>query len=113
MTTETNQGSPRLFSAVLADMERGLLDQQMGEALHELIERVTTLQKAGSVALKIKVAPDEDDDTRLKFVADFDAKPPKPQRRASVFFRDRSGRPTRHYPNQMTDPALGGGRQED
>ncbi|MCK9250324.1 MAG: hypothetical protein M0P31_15295 [Solirubrobacteraceae bacterium] len=111
-TDTTTEAGPRLFSAVLADMERGLLDQQMGEALHDLIERVTTLQKSGSVALKIKVAPDEDDDTRLKVVADFDAKPPKPQRRASVFFRDRQGRPTRHYPNQMTDPALGGGQED-
>jgi hypothetical protein len=100
---------PHAFSSSLRLLERGLLDDQLGDELGRLSEAVVVQQKQGTLTLKLTVKPDEDDETRLKFVADFAAKPPKLPRKASVLFRDeQSGTLSRNFPQQTTSRHLGG-----
>ncbi|CAB4896223.1 unannotated protein [freshwater metagenome] len=97
-----------LFTSSLRLLERGVLDRQLGEELQELVEKVTTQQKQGSITVKLVVKPDSDEDSRMKIAADFTTKAPKLPRKDSILFLERDGSLTRNYPGQTTSPALGG-----
>lgn len=95
------------FIETLSLLERGVLNRQLTDEMRDLTERVALHKKAGTIAIKLTVKPD-DDEQQLKIVAAYAAKPPTAPRKASTFFIAPDGALTRNYPGQMTAPALGG-----
>lgn len=112
-TTDPPTTAAEPFSTVLPQMERGLLDLQLGEEIERVTDQVLLNQKQGTVTLKLTIKPEDNDEVdEVTLVAEIKANAPKPPRRASKFFRTRDRHLTRKFPNQLTDPALGGDQED-
>lgn len=121
MTTQTNQevqvensAGRRPFAAFLQDQRKGVLHNDLGEALAELVAAVVETGKKGTLTLKLDVALNKDGDTLL--IADtVSVKEPKHDTKPSIFFADDGGNLTRHNPRQPELPLrkVEGGKDND
>ena len=53
-----SQARPDLFNATVAQLNNGRTQQELSEALNELVRACRDTQKVGEITLKIKVRPD-------------------------------------------------------
>jgi hypothetical protein len=53
-----NQARPDLFNATVAQLNNGRTQQELSEALNELVQACRDTNKVGEITLKIKVRPD-------------------------------------------------------
>jgi hypothetical protein len=101
--TDTEHDAPttdRTFWSWLREHKRGSLHSELSEELATLIAAVQEHEKAGSLTLKISVAPASDG--RMVVVTDdVTSKIPQADRGASLFFTDEAGGLHREDPMQM------------
>lgn len=90
----------RPFADVLQDIDRGKFHIEVSEALHELTSHVEDTRKGGELVVVFKVAPMKKNADVLEVTADVRTKLPRNERKAAIFFADRSGNLTRNDPNQ-------------
>lgn len=90
---------------LLAQLERGALAADLSEAVTDVVKAVTALGKAGTVTLKLTIAPTDTQHVTdaLTIQAEIVPKPPVPPRRASIVFTDDDGRLGR---NPSKDPEM-------
>lgn len=94
---------PRSFLAVLPEIRRGNLVQEVSEQLAELIQNVVVHQKAGELTIKLKVTPGKHAMNAVDITDAVTVKAPKATPVPTIFFSDEEGSVTRDDPNQ---PAL-------
>jgi hypothetical protein len=99
---DTEQDGPELrpFAAVVQEARKGVLHQELSEALAEVVAAARMHQKPGSVTLTLTIKPQEDGDSVL--LADSVKKNvPKAASKPSVFFADDRGNLSRRHPRQQ------------
>lgn len=95
-----NQARPDLFNATVAQLNNGRTQQELSEALNELVQACRDTNKVGEITLKIKVRPDGA--SGQYFLEDqMNVNLPKFDRAKTLFF----GTPEGNL--QRTDPAQG------
>jgi hypothetical protein len=95
-----NQARPDLFNATVAQLNNGRTQQELSEALNELVQACRDTNKVGEITLKIKVRPDGA--SGQYFLEDqMNVTLPKFDRAKTLFF----GTPEGNL--QRTDPAQG------
>jgi hypothetical protein len=87
--------------------ERGKTHRELGDGLHDLINRVRETGKKGTIVLAVKVEPMKGDRDQLIISDEITLKLPEHERAASIYFVDDDGNPTRHDPRQMHLPLRG------
>jgi len=99
--TDTTTGKPEVrdFAAFL--MDRPETHAELSQALQTVITAVADTGKKGSLTLTVSIGPFEKDVERLIVDEAIKLKLPEHDRRAGIFFRDRSGNLTRHDPNVL------------
>ncbi len=90
---------PRPFTGFVQDLRRGVLHQELSEAMAELVTAVLDQKKNGTLTLKITVSAGRTDGT-VDVVAEHAVKAPKPKPAATLFFEDGKGNLTRTNPFQ-------------
>lgn len=94
------QDPPRKpFAAWLQEQRGGSLHGELSDALAEVASAVVDLNKAGSLTLKLTIAPAGKGQAAVFITDDVKAKPPE-DRQAFMFFTDGRGNLTRGNPNQ-------------
>lgn len=76
----------RSFMATVSDMRKGLLQDELGRAYHDLVEQVRATGKAGSLTLTLKVSPLGKEGAMHQVVDDVKLALPKPDKSATLFF---------------------------
>jgi hypothetical protein len=103
----------RPFAAWLQEQRQGGLHSELSDALAEVVQAVVDHEKPGTVQLTVTVKPSEMDGAVV--VSDkVVAKPPEPEKGASLFFSDSRGNLSRRDPRQQELPLreVGGGADE-
>lgn len=112
MPTDTTTGSPpdddggqgvRPFAAFLQETRGGALHAELSEGLAELVHACLEHEGAGSLTLKIRVAPNRDG-LSVTVTDDVAIKAPQGDRGAALFFADRRGNLSRRNPAQPELP---------
>lgn len=103
-TTTTEQGDDdtvvRPFADVLRELSRGSSHDELSEALHDLVGRVTETRKAGTLVYTIKVGPLKGSGDALVVMDQIKMKLPEHDRESSIFYSDKAGNLSRNDPNQ-------------
>jgi hypothetical protein len=97
---------PTLFSSVIRELERGLLDPDLGERMGRIVDAVRTQGKPAVLSLKLDVKPVAGNDGLATVIATPGERLPKPDRAPSNFYITREGTLSRDHPSQLTHPAL-------
>lgn len=98
-TDDTSQVRP--FAAVLRELDRGNVHDELSELLHELVEAVRETGKKGKIQLTIEVKPIKPGQVdTLVATASIAAAPPKGDPPTTVFFTDQTGNLTREDPDR-------------
>lgn len=87
------------ISETLKALRYGTLDVDLGEKLHELVQRVDATQRTGSLTLTLKVKPGGPG--RIEITDDIKVTMPKEEKGSSIMFVLPSGKITRTDPRQM------------
>lgn len=88
----------RDFREILAEINNGGLLAQLGEKMAYLVKEVTSVEKGGTLTIKLSVKPNGD---RTVFLdADVTVKAPNAPIETSVFFHKENGDLTRRDPDQ-------------
>lgn len=87
------------ISDTLKSLRYGTLDYEMGEKLHELVQRVEATQRGGSITLSLKVKPGGPG--RIEIVDEIKTTMPKEEKGSSIMFVLPSGKISRTDPRQM------------
>lgn len=96
----------RPFADFLIEQSGGKTHDELGEGLHDLIQRVLDTGKKGSLTLTVTVAPLKDDLEVLIVSDEIKLKLPEHDRKASMFYPDANGNLTRTDPRQLTFDSL-------
>lgn len=90
------------FSLFLADLNNGLTHSGLTADLHELVQTVQSTGRAGSMTLKIKIAPASrgGDVDKITIVADRKLELPKPEAPSDFFWLTDNAEITRQHPRQ-------------
>lgn len=92
---------PRSFLDVLRELDKGAVNDRLGEALQELVEACAATGKKGDLTLKLSVDPKSTEDAEHCAVsASVKLAKPGPSLRASLFFIDDAKNLTRRDPRQ-------------
>lgn len=86
------------ISDTLKSLRYGTLDEELGERLNELVERVNATQRMGSVTLSLKIKPGGPG--RIEIIDDYKVNMPKEERGSSIMFVMPSGKLSRNDPRQ-------------
>lgn len=100
-----DDGAPpqKLFAAWIQEQRGGTLHGELSEALAEVSASVVDLQKAGSLTLKINIAPAGKEQNGVIVTDVVTVKAPE-DRGASMFFTDGHGNLSRRDPRQPELP---------
>lgn len=90
------------FNLFLADLNDGLTHTGLTADLHELVQTVQSTGRAGSMTLKIKIAPASrgGDVDKITIVADRKLELPKPEAPHDFFWLTDDAEITRQHPRQ-------------
>lgn len=102
MTTTTAETGT--FADWLADYQNGRLDNLLTAALHEVAEKVSMLDKAGSIQLSLTIAPQGGG---VIVTGKVSHKSPQAKEAGQFFFVDPAGGLSRRDPRQPTLPGVG------
>ena len=87
------------ISETIKALRYGTLDEELGEKLHELVQRVDSSQRMGSLTLSLKVKPGGQG--RIEIIDDIKVTMPKEEKGSSIMFVMPSGKISRTDPRQM------------
>ncbi len=90
----------RPFADWLREQSGGKSHDELSEALLDLVDRVKDTGKTGYLSYTIKVGPMKGDKDVLVLSDEIKLKLPEHDRKASLFYTDRTGNLTRTDPNQ-------------
>lgn len=96
----------RPFADWLREQSKGTTHEELGEALHTLIQRVRDTGKKGQLILTVTVARMKGDGDVLVVDDAIKLKLPEHDRKASLFYADDNGNLSRTDPNQLTFEGL-------
>lgn len=96
----------RPFSDWLREQAGGKSHDELSDALFDLVQRVRDTGKSGSVVYTIKVGPMKGDKDVLVLSDEIKLKLPEHDRKASLFYTDKTGNLTRNDPNQLAFESL-------
>jgi hypothetical protein len=91
------------FAVFIQDQRAGALHNELSEALAEVVQRVIDLNKAGSLALSIKVSPAGKGQAAVFITDEVKSKPPE-DKQSFMYFSDGHGNISRSNPNQPELP---------
>lgn len=95
------------FAAVLQEIKRGRLHDELSKELHELIAAVTDTGKPGVITLQIKVEPAKKTRGNMLVLADHvQVKKPTAERDVSYWFITPDGNLSKDDVNQPTIPGI-------
>lgn len=94
----------RPFRDVLAEFAEGATEQELGEAMWDLVQRVQDTGKAGSLQLTIKVQPNGRG--QIEVLDEVKLRLPEFSRPTTAFYTDRSGNVSRRNPAQPEIPGM-------
>lgn len=95
-TTAPPAPKPKPFDEFLTEYRRGSLRDELSAALHEVLAEVMSIEKAGSLTLKVNVVPVGD--MQVAISCEVATKLPKPGAPAAHFYVDFDGNPSRSDP---------------
>ena len=101
---QTGEIQIRPFAAWLQEQSQGRTHSELSDALHDLIARVQDTGKKGTLTLSVHVETMKGDNTALVISDEIKLKLPEHDRKASLFFVDANGNPTRNDPRQIALP---------
>lgn len=98
----------RPFADWLLEQSHGRTHTELGEGLRDLVAKCLETGKAGTLSLTIKVKPmDANDDQSPLVVSDeIKLRLPEHDRKASIFYKDKTGNLGKSDPNQLTFESL-------
>lgn len=98
----------RPFADWLLEQSHGRTHTELGEGLRDLVAKCLETGKAGTLSLTIKVKPmDANDDQSPLVVSDeIRIKLPEHDRKASIFYKDKTGNLGKTDPNQLSFDSL-------
>lgn len=96
----------RPFADWLREQSHGKTHDELGEALYDLVQRVRDTGKKGSVSLTVTVAPMDKDVSVLVVSDEIKLRLPEHDRKASLFYPDKTGNLSRTDPGQLTFESL-------
>lgn len=96
----------RPFADFLREQSGGNTHDELSEALWDLVARVRDTGKKGTVSLTVTVAPMKGSDNVLVITDEIKLRVPEHDRKASLFYADKTGNLTRQDPNQLTFESL-------
>lgn len=105
-TTVDEEMHVRPFADWLREQSGGKTHEELGVALFDLVGRVRDTGKKGTVTLTISVAPLKNDVDVLVISDEIKLRVPEHDRKASLFYADKTGNLTRQDPNQLTFESL-------
>lgn len=91
------------FGNILATLQKGRTHAELGRALVALTEAVVATGKAGTLTLTLKISPSKQFGM-VELEDKVTAKPPEPERYASLFYVADDHNLTRSDPNQLELP---------
>ena len=95
------------FTTTLAELRGGAANEEMSEAMSEVVEQVRLTGRAGTITMKIRVEPaSEGDVDRLKVSDEITVKAPKVAKKATFFFADPKNNLSRNDPLQQHIPEV-------
>uniref|UniRef100_A0AAU8B0N4 Uncharacterized protein n=1 Tax=Dulem virus 32 TaxID=3145750 RepID=A0AAU8B0N4_9CAUD len=94
----------RPFREILAELGEGSTEQELSEAMWDLLQRVQDTGKQGTVTLAITVAPNGAG--RIEVKDEVKLKLPEYARPATAFYLDKQGNATRRNPDQPEIPGV-------
>lgn len=96
---DDDEDAPRDGLAVLADIDRGALVEDLTAEIAEVVRAVRATGKKGGVKLTLSIKPDKHLDHALDVIASVSGSVPKPDR-AALFFDSPAGALRRDDPRQ-------------
>ena len=107
-TTDDDQGDQvvRPFADWLREQAGGKSHEELSDALYDLVQRVRDTGKKGNVIYTISVGPMKGDSDVLVIDDQIKLKLPEHDRKASLFYTDKTGNLTRNDPQQLTFESL-------
>lgn len=99
--TESEKADP--LSIVLATMQTGLIDQEAGNRLAEVVAAVRRFGRGGEIVVKLTVAPANKNNADLvRVTPKITAKAPQEEMPGSFYWPDDEGRLHRNDPRKLT-----------
>lgn len=98
--SQTENGPPP-FTQLMLKQRKGLLHEELTDAVSELVAAVMKHGKKGSLTLKLTVAPHGDDG--ITIADTYSLKAPTPPAKPSIYFADEHGRFSR---DRLDQPEL-------
>ncbi len=105
-TTEADDEVVRPFADWLREQAGGKSHDELSQALYDLVQRVGDTGKKGSIVYTISVGPLKNDNDVLVVDDQIKLKLPEHDRKASLFYTDKTGNLTRTDPNQLAFESL-------
>lgn len=96
----------RPFADWLREQAGGTSHDELSDGLHDLVQRVKDTGKKGSIVYTISVAPMKGDNAVLIVDDQIKLKLPEHDRKASLFYTDKTGNLCRNDPNQLAFESL-------
>lgn len=96
----------RPFADWLREQAGGKSHDELSEALYDLVQRVRDTCKKGSIVYTISIGPMKGDKDVLVIDDQIKLKLPEHDRKASLFYTDKTGNLTRNDPNQLQFESL-------
>lgn len=96
----------RPFADWLREQAGGKSHDELSDALFDLVQRVRDTGKKGSVHYTISVGPMKGDKDVLVISDEIKLRLPEHDRKASLFYTDKTGNLTRSDPNQLSFESL-------
>lgn len=97
--------STKPFAGFLREARKGLLHEELSDALADIVAGVMKHGKAGKLTLTLTVKPEGEDAVTIADA--YDAKVPTPPAKASLYFADEFGHLSRQRLNQLEMPLTG------
>ena len=91
-------------SAQIPDINRGMLDDEMGQAIMEVVQAVLRHGKKGSVTVKLDISLQSFDQGTVKILPDVKTVMPKEKREGAILFAYPSGKLSQDDPKQASLP---------
>lgn len=89
-----------LASSQIPNINRGLLDEEMGQAITEVVQAVLRHGKKGRVTVKLDISLQSYDQATVKILHDVKAVPPKEKSEGGILFAYPSGKLSQDDPRQ-------------
>jgi hypothetical protein len=106
MTDQEDGTVVRPFADWLREQSKGATHDELSDALHRVVSAVRETGKKGRLMFVVTVAPMKDGVDVLLVTDEVTTSLPKPDRKPSLFYPDRSGNLSRTDPNQLEFESL-------